>query len=284
MIMKFIVPEDLDGITVKTFLRRHHNVSARLLAKLKRIENGMTVSGRTVRSVDILKAGDEIFLSMPEDTILIEPQKLDIEVVYEDNDVIVFNKPPHMTIHPVGKIQAGTLANAAAEYALSKGESYTFRAVNRLDKDTSGLVLAAKNSFSASFLKGKAEKVYIALCHGKITGTGTIDKPLRIKEGHSIQRETGEGGKKAVTHYEAIKNFDEEYTLLRIRLETGRTHQIRAHFSCEGHPLAGDDMYGGSREHFPRQCLHCAEISFVHPVTGETVMLKRDIDFFDEYR
>ena len=282
--MKFLVPAELDGITVKTFLRKHKNVSARLLAKLKRVENGMTVNGQSVRSVDILRGGDEIVITMPEDNLSFEPQESEIEVVYEDNDVIVFNKPPHMTVHPVGKKQDGTLANAAAAYARSKGESYTLRAVNRLDKDTSGLVLAAKNSFSAAFLQGRAEKVYIALCQGRITGTGTIDKPLRIKEGHSIQRETGEGGLRAVTHYEVIKNYGDEYTLLRIRLETGRTHQIRVHFSCEGYPLAGDDMYGGSRQHFPRQCLHCAEISFPHPVTGQIIKLKRDIDFFNEYR
>ncbi len=282
--MKFIVPEELDGITVKTFLRRHENVSARLLAKLKRTENGMTVNGKVVRSVDTLKAGDEIKLSLPADEMHIGQGEGKAEVVYEDENVIVFDKPPDMTVHPVGNKQDGTLANIAAAYAMSRGENYTFRAVNRLDKDTSGLVLTAKNPYAAAFLQNRAEKVYIALCHGKIGGEGTIDAPLRIKEGHTIQRETGEGGKKAVTHYKVIKNYGDEYTLLEIHLETGRTHQIRTHFSSIGHPLAGDDMYGGSREHFPRQCLHCAELSFPDPITKEMIHLSRSIDFFDEYR
>lgn len=281
--MRFTVPEELDGITLKSFLRKHCFVSARTLAKLKRTENGITANGSPVRSIDILTAGDIIEISLPEDDAYIEPSELPVEIAYEDEYVIAAVKPPYMPVHPVGDYQKNTLANAIAFHALSMGESYSFRPVNRLDKDTSGLVLAAKDRYSAAFLQGHCEKEYIALCQGRIEGSGTIDRPLRIKEGHTIQREISPDGVRAVTHYRTIKNYGEDHTLLAVRLETGRTHQIRAHFSGIGHPLAGDDMYGGSREHFPRQCLHCREMSFVHPISGKNITVSSDIDFFDEY-
>ena len=282
--MRFTVPDELDGICVKDFLRKHCFVSSRTLAKLKRTDMGITCNGEHIRSIDILHAGDMVELSFPKDNMYIEPVDLSVETVYEDSQVIIFNKQPYMPVHPVKDYRLNTLANHTAFHAISMGENYIFRVVNRLDKDTSGLVLAAKNAYAAAFLKNHTDKLYIALCEGRIEGSGTIDEPLRLKEGHGIQREIGEGGVRAVTHYTAVKNYGDEYTLLEIRLETGRTHQIRAHFSCMGYPLAGDDMYGGSREKFPRQCLHCAEICFIHPESGKKIEVRRDIDFFDEIK
>ncbi len=282
--MKFTVPTELDGICVKDFLRRHCSVSARTLAKLKRTEMGITCNGEHIRSIDILHAGDIINLTFPKDDMYLEPIDLPVEIVYEDSQVIIFNKPPYMPVHPVKDYRLNTLANAAAFHAISMGENYIFRVINRLDKDTSGLVLAAKNAYAAAFLKSHTEKLYIALCEGKIERSGTIDEPLRLKEGHGIQREIGEGGVRAVTHYKVLKNYGDEYTLLEIRLETGRTHQIRAHFSGKGYPLAGDSMYGGSRKKFPRQCLHCMQISFIHPESGKTITVRKDIDFFEEIK
>lgn len=280
--MEFIVPGELDGISVKNFLRKHCNISARLLAKLKRTENGMIVGGSPVRSTDILRCGDCIVLNLPEEQSFIEPEKLDVEIVYEDDQIIIFNKPPGMLVHPVGAYRTGTLANFAQFHAEQRGEKNAFHPVSRLDKDTSGLVLAAKNRYSAGFLSGRTQKLYTALCEGVITESGTIDLSLRIMEGHSIQRETGEGGVYAVTHYEPVESFGYRYTLLRVWIETGRTHQIRAHFAAIGHPLAGDDMYGGKRDEFPRQCLHCRSIELIHPITGEKMSFQRDIDFFAE--
>ncbi|MBR2177369.1 MAG: RluA family pseudouridine synthase [Clostridia bacterium] len=280
--MKFTVSPELDGISVQNFLRRYCHVSARLLAKLKRVENGITCNNNPIRSIDSLKKGDIIELKMPEDIPHIEPVDLPVEIVYEDSSIVIYSKPPKMPVHPVHDHQLDTLANAAAFHALQNGESYAFRAVNRIDRDTSGLVLAAKTPYAAAFLPKRTDKIYVALCEGRLTGNGTIDAPLRLKEGHTIQREIGEGGVRAVTHYEAVENYGNDYTLLRLTLETGRTHQIRAHFAGIGHPLAGDDMYGGSREHFPRQCLHCAELSLIHPETGERLTVRKDINFFDE--
>lgn len=271
-ILTFVVPPEQDGITVKNFLRYSCNVSARLLTQLKRIENGILSNGCHVRSIDILKAGDCITITQPQSLNNAIPIKMPLDVLYEDSDVLAVNKPPFMPVHPVHGHQYDTLANAVAAYAEKKNEQFAFRAVNRLDRDTSGIVLLAKNPYAAAFLPKAVDKVYMALCEGEVSGHGTIDSPIRIKPGHTIQRESGFGGERAVTHYKALR-YDCGHTLLSIVLETGRTHQIRVHFSGIGHPLAGDDMYGGSRIYFERQCLHCAEMRFCLPSTKQTVVL-----------
>ncbi len=272
----FTVKEQYNGCQLKVFLRRECDVSASLLIQLKKTENGLFLNGVHARSIDIIHTGDIVTLTFPEDHSEIPPVDLPISVLYEDDHIIVYNKPPFMTTHPVHGHQGDTLANAAAFYALQKGEHYAFRSVNRLDRDTSGALLAAKNAFSAALLPKSAKKVYIGVCEGIITDSGTIDAPIRFKEGHTIQRETGEGGISAVTHYTPIKSGS-GHTLLRFTLETGRTHQIRVHMSSIGHPLAGDDMYGGSRDFIGRQALHCGEISFIHPVTHEHITVNAGI-------
>ncbi len=275
LILNFTVESNCDGVTVQDFLRKYCNVSARLLAKLKRIENGITANGKHIRSIDILHCGDRVELKMPDDKNYIVPVNIQLDVVYEDSQLIVVNKPPFMPVHPVREHQLDTLANAVTYYSKNKGESYTFRAVNRLDKDTSGLVLIAKNIYSTTFLSKTVDKVYNALCEGELYESGTIDAPLKIKEGHTIQRETGDIGIRAVTHWKSIVSA-KNHTYLEIRLETGRTHQIRAHFASIGHPLAGDDMYGGSRKYFQRQCLHCSTLEFTHPLTKERITVKKE--------
>lgn len=270
--MKFVVSAESDGISVKNFLRKHCDVSARLLAELKRVPNGITANTKHIRSIDILHAGDIIELNFPKEESKIEAVNLEIKIAYEDEEIIVFDKPFHMPVHPVHDHQKDTLANAAAYHALKMGESYAFHAINRLDRDTSGLVLCAKNQYTAAFLPKNMSKVYFALCEGKLTGSGTINLPIKLKEGHTIQRETGKDGVPAVTHWKVIENFP-EHTLVECHLETGRTHQIRVHFASIHHPLAGDDMYGGSLMYFQRQCLHCGEIQFLHPVKKQKIKL-----------
>ena len=145
-----------------------------------------------------------------------------------------------------------------------------------MDKDTSGLVVIAKDKYTSNSLMNCVNKKYLAVCEGKILKSGTIDKPIKLLEGHTIQRTVASDGIKAVTNYTPLYN-DDKHTLLSITLETGRTHQIRCHFSSIGHPLAGDDMYGGSLEYIIRQALHCAEVSFVHPITKEIVIVKSEL-------
>lgn len=274
--MKFTVPRELDGITVKSFLRGTCRISARLHTHLKHIENGITVDGKLIIATDRLKAGDTVVLLVPDEE-MVAPVQMPIDILFEDENIIVLNKKAGMTVHPVHGHLDDTLANAVSAYFASKGENCAFRPINRIDRDTSGIVLAAKNSFCAAQLQKSAEKVYYAVCQGELSGCGTIDQPIRVKEGHGIQREVGEGGERSVTHWKALCCKD-GLTLLECRLETGRTHQIRVHFSSYMKmPLAGDDMYGGSRELISRQALHCGKMSFVHPLTNESVDIICDI-------
>ncbi len=270
--IKFTVNEEYDGKLVKEFLRRGCGVSSTLLTRLKLVENGIARNGVHIRSVDRLNVGDEIVIALPDDENDITPINLPIKIIYEDDHVIVFDKAPFMAVHPVHGHIDDTLANAAAYYAKTKNEIWTFRAINRLDRDTSGALLAAKNAYSAALLPKSVRKKYIAVCEGIISSSGVIDAPIRLKEGHSIQREVGEGGVRAVTRYDPIK-IGKYHTLVEFELETGRTHQIRVHMSDIGHPLAGDDMYGGSLDNISRQALHCGEISFIHPITGECLTI-----------
>lgn len=271
--IKFTVNEDYDNKLVKEFLRRKCEVSSTLLTQLKLIENGITRNGEHIRAVDMLHLGDEVVITLPDDINNITPVNLPIDILYEDEHIIIFNKSPFMAVHPVHGHIDDTLANAAAYYAGNRGEVWTFRAINRLDRDTSGALLAAKNAYAAAKLPKSVKKKYIAVCEGILENSGTVDKPIRFKEGHSIQREVGEGGVSAVTHYKPIE-WGNNHTLVEFELETGRTHQIRVHMAYLGYPLAGDDMYGGSLEFINRQALHCGEVSFIHPITNEFMRIE----------
>lgn len=189
-------------------------------------------------------------------------------MVYEDAHLLMVDKPPYLAVHPSAGKPDPTLANGVVAYYEKKGEAVSFRPVNRLDRNTSGLLLAAKDPHTAFLLTRKPEKVYLAVVFGRLEGEGTIDAPIRVKEGCCITREVGLGGKESVTHWQALAS-DGKLTLLRLRLETGRTHQIRVHMAYIGHPLVGDTMYGTDETLLPRHALHCSEMAFAHPLTGE---------------
>ena len=270
--LTFEVSPEFDGIKVKSFLRGYCGLSARLLVKLKRQPNGLTVNGVLVRTIDILHSGDIICITMLDDDKQLEPNALPIRIAYEDEDVLVVDKPCDMPMYPSPGHDCDSLANAVAAYFMDNGEKLAFRPVYRLDKDTSGFVVIAKNAYAAAKLAVTVKKEYTAICEGILSGSCTIDSPIQIKEGHSIQREVGQNGVRAVTHWQA-NGSGKEHTLLTLCLETGRTHQIRVHLSHIGHPLAGDDMYGGSLRLIGRQALHCAQVSFLHPVTAKPISL-----------
>lgn len=262
------VPPEYDGQTVQTFLRRGCGLSWRMVVKLKRVENGMTADGRPVRSIDRLRAGQTVVVTMPEDAVRIEGADLPLNVVYEDDDLLVIDKPPYLAVHPSAGKPEPTLANAVVGYFERKGTPLSFRPVNRLDRNTSGLLLAAKTPHVAYALAQKPKKEYFAIVLGRMEGAGTVDAPIRVKEGSCITREVGEGGKESVTHWECLAT-DGEISLLRVVIDTGRTHQIRVHMAYLGHPLAGDTMYGTDTETLPRHGLHCARMTLTHPVTEE---------------
>ncbi len=257
-----------DGITADELLRRH-GISRRLITLLKRTEKGITRNNILCRSIDRISAGDIVVLRIPETVGGAVPNRsLSVPKIYEDEDIIVYDKPWGMPVHQSHGHQNDTLANAfAAEF-----EGIPFRAVNRLDRDTSGLCIAAKNRSGANFSDKIIEKVYFAVCEGIIEEPVRIDAPIARERESIIKRVVREDGQRAVTNIIPLRS-GRGHTLLEVHLETGRTHQIRVHMAYIGHPLAGDDMYGGSRRYISRQALHCGKMKFTHPVTGNIVNL-----------
>lgn len=269
-VLQFIVPDYCDNTDLKTFLKKECGVSTRILAQLKREKDGILRDDKNIRTIDIVKKGDIIKLNLPDETSAIKPVKGNLKILFEDKFIIVYDKQWGIPVHPTKIYQSDTLGNYDAYKQFSDSYKYKFRPVNRLDKDTSGLVIVAKDKFTASFLQNHTEKTYFAVCEGIIKNSGTIDKPIRLKDGHSIQRVCADDGLKSITHYKPVSNT-KYHTFLEIKLETGHTHQIRVHFSSIGHPLAGDDMYGGSLKYINRQALHCGEILFLHPFKKEYI-------------
>lgn len=268
--LEFIVPDEYDGKKAIAFLRKHCHLSARMITQLKRKKDGILMNGKILRTVDFTKAGSRVEINLPDEESEIVPVEGNLDIVFEDEHILIVNKPPSMPVHPVKQHQTNTLANIVTYYMNSRGDNYIFRAINRLDKDTSGLVLIAKNKFCANALKNKVSKNYFALCHGKLDCGGTISAPIGLKDDSKIVRHVLESGAPAITHYEVICS-DDNISFLKLWLGTGKTHQIRCHMSSIGHPLLGDDLYGGSIELISRQTLHCGEMTFVHPVNGNEI-------------
>lgn len=266
--LTYTVPPSFEGETVQNFLRRGCGLSWRMVVKLKRVEQGITLDGAGARTIDRVRAGQTVRLRLPKDQLRIDAVDMPLDIVYEDSDLLLINKPPYLAVHPSAGLPDPTLANGVVAHYRRQGEERSFRPVNRLDRNTSGLLLAAKNAHAAFAMTGRVHKEYLALALGKMQGSGRVDQPIRVKEGCCITREVGEGGKPSVTHWQALAS-DGRLTLLRLWLETGRTHQIRVHMAWLGHPLAGDTMYGPDDAILPRQGLHCFYMAFCHPITGQ---------------
>lgn len=278
--MEIIVEKIYDNRSVESFLKQHMCYSRGLLRKIKR-NGAVIVNGSPVLMAHRLKAGDVITVEINEEGSEIQPQFIPLEILFEDKEVMVVNKPPHMLVHPLTGEPRGTLANAVIYHWLNtNSEALVFRPVYRIDRDTSGLVLISKNSLSYNkLLRQLTERTmlrtYIAVAEGYMhTAEGIIKLPLARKPGSIVQREVSEQGKSAVTRYKVVKTLPGiGASLLEVRLETGRTHQIRVHLSHMGHPLLGDTLYGGRIDYINRQALHVQRLKFVHPVTGLTVDL-----------
>lgn len=268
--IEYVIPESFNGKKVLHFLRGEAKLSARLVNSLKRIENGITCNGQHIRTVDLLKKGDVLAVNLPEDKPSVEPIGFPLDIVYEDSDILVINKPAGLAMHPTHNHQGDTLANGVAAYFRDKGQSVTFRAVGRLDKGTSGLVLCALNKPAASKSAGHFHKTYYAVVGGVFRGSGTIDRPIYRPDPMKTLRAVGDEGDRAVTHWQSLWT-DGKTSLLEIHLETGRTHQIRVHFASCGTPLCGDDMYGSSDTRINRAALHCGKLELIHPITEENL-------------
>ena len=220
----------------------------------------------------MVSAGDVIVLTLEDDSFLEPNGSLNVPVAFENDSLVVFDKPSGMPVHPSIRHQGDTLGN----YFAYRYPELTFRSVNRLDRDTSGLCIIAKDALAAKLLQGNCKKVYYAAVHGEIPEKGTIDAPIARERESIILRCVREDGQRAVTHYKRLK-MNDKYSLAEIDLETGRTHQIRVHFAHIGAPLAGDDLYGGLRNDISRQALHCGRLSFNDPLTGEPITVDSEL-------
>lgn len=263
--ISYTIPAEFDGVQAQVFLKSR-GISRRVLTALKR-SGGLTRGGGILRTVDAVHAGEVITLQLDggETSVAANPE-LSADIVYEDEDVVVFNKPPFMPVHPSQRHHDDTLANLfAARYP-----GLPFRPINRLDRNTSGLCVCAKNQFAAAALSGSISKVYYAITDGTPPGD-TVNAPIGRLGDSVIERCVTPDGKPAVTHFRKIAG--ERRALLRITLETGRTHQIRVHMAHIGFPLCGDDMYGGDCTAISRQALHCGEVEFTLPVSGERITI-----------
>lgn len=268
MHLTFPVPDTAqtqDGVLLRNFLRQCE-VSTELSRAVKFRGNGFFADGEPVLANQRVRPGQKVSFGLPpeNDGVLPEPE-IPVRVVYEDDFAIVLEKPPHLAVHPTLNYPGGTLANGYAAWAAGKGNSPVFRPVNRIDKDTSGLVLAAKHPYAAPLLAGKVQKIYYAIVQGELPlGPGVIDAPIGRRGDSIIGRCVTPDGKPSRTEY-TILQVKNGLSLAACVPVTGRTHQIRVHFASVGHPLAGDDLYGGSRERIGRQALHCASQTFYVP-------------------
>lgn len=238
------------------------------------------LNGKRIKTNHAVAPGDEVKLLIPDEEYNVICEEGDLEIIYEDADLLAVNKPPGLIVHAVGIEQTGTLSNYVGGYFKSIGLKRKVRVINRLDRDTSGIVLFAKNSLAHSkmapqFLERSVEKIYIAAVKGYLEGEGTVEGGILLSD-DGIKREVSEEGKDAVTKYEEIGRTSVG-SILKLQILTGRTHQIRVHLSSLGHPILGDTLYGGECELIGRQALHSYSISFKHPKTGEEIYLKARI-------
>lgn len=281
-LLQFEAAEADAGQTLREVLQNNYGVSRRLLVNAK-YKGEIKVNGAPVYVTYRLQPGDRVSVSVPlESEEPLQPEPMELAIRHEDEDIMVIAKPAGLVVHPTGNHTGGTLANGVIAYWQAKGELRKFRPVNRLDKDTSGLLIVAKNQwaheqFSRMQKERTLKRVYQAVVHGVIEmDEGAIDAPIGRCDDSIITREVRADGQAARTLYQVLAR-GESASWVELRLETGRTHQIRVHLSYLGHPLQGDDLYGGSREHIGRQALHAVRLSFVHPRTKQQMMIEEPL-------
>lgn len=271
------------NIMLKDYLYDELKFSHRLVKKVKSPLGKLQINGEVKTVRYLLQEGDKLTIEFPPEEISksIQPEKINLCTLYEDEHLLILDKPAGIPTIPSRLHLTGTLANGISYYYKKNSIPFTVHIVTRLDKDTSGLVLIAKHQYSHSLLSDlqrehKIKRSYRAIVHGNLEKKkGTINAPIGRSPTSIIERMITIDGKRAVTHYQVINEFN-GYSDVQIDLETGRTHQIRVHFSSIGHPLVGDDLYGGKMGTIKRQALHCNKISFLHPFSQESIQLKSD--------
>ena len=281
-VLTYEITAEQAGTKIGDFLRRA-GYSRHVIIHLKKTENGILLNGEWAYVGQFLKERDhlEIRIIESEASEQIVPAELPLDIVYEDEDLLIINKPADMPIHPSINNYDNTLANALMWYYQQKGETFVYRCINRLDRDTTGLLIVAKNMLSGGILsdmskKREIQREYLAIAEGEVPQEGVIDAPIARKEESVIERCVDfEKGDRAVTHYWRL-DYRNGYSLVRLKLETGRTHQIRVHMKYIGSPLTGDYLYNPDYRILDHQALHSWKLAFRHPVTGAQMQFKAD--------
>ncbi len=265
------------------------DISRSMVQKLIKEEN-IKVNGKETKHSYKLKLNDEIEISIPEaKEIDLKAQDIPLDIIYEDDDIIVINKPKGMVVHPANGNPDGTLVNAVMAICKDSlsgiGGEIRPGIVHRLDKDTSGAIIVAKNdkahvNLSEQLKEHKVKKTYLALVRGIIKeNEATINMPISRSNKDRKKMDVNKEGKEAITHFKVLRRYKNKYTLLQINLETGRTHQIRVHLSYIGYPIIGDEVYSNGKNEWgiKGQCLHAWKLEFTHPITKEKISLEAEI-------
>ena len=279
MDLRYKVTKEHEGQLLKGFIRGRREVSTSLWKRIK--WNGkVLINGAEVHNArTLLHEGDEIFFSWPEENDVV-PSELPLFIVYEDRDILVVDKGPGMIIHPTSREAHDTLVNRVAGYFKRRKEESGIHPVYRLDRNTTGLVVVAKSAMGQYELSKSHDCIYrqyVALVAGRMEpAEGRIEEPIGRKPGSIVEWMVRPDGKWAGTEYRVLASSDKA-SLLLVHLLSGRTHQIRVHFSHLGHPLLGDDLYGGPMDDMKRQALHAWTVSFRHPSNGEQMAFKAEL-------
>ena len=277
-IFEYTIADENLPCTVGDFLKQK-GFSRQIIIQLKKTSQGILVNNQWAYVRTPLRTNDILTLRLLEEAPSenIVPVSLPLDIIYEDEDILLINKPADMPVHPSINNYDNTLANGIAHYYKMQGETFVFRCINRLDRDTTGLLIIAKNALSASILSNQMKKreihrTYLAVVSGNPKkDTDTITAPIARKENSAIERCIDfQNGEQAVTHYQVITSR-EDYSLLKLSLETGRTHQIRVHMKYIGNPLLGDYLYNPDFSKIQRVALHSYRLNFIHPITEKNM-------------
>ena len=287
--MKKLIVKEESNKRIDAYIQNQINEYSRTCIQRLLEEEKITVNGKKVKASYKVQVGDEIQIEeeKPKE-IGLKAQEIPLEIIYEDKDIIVINKPKGMVVHPANGNPDGTLVNAVMAICKDSlsgiGGEIRPGIVHRLDKDTSGIIIVAKNdkahiTLSEQIKNHEIKKTYIALVHGVIKeNNATIDMPIARSKKDRKKMAVDRDGKNAITHFKVLKRT-EKYTLLEVQIETGRTHQIRVHLSYIGHPLVGDEVYSNRKNEWnvKGQCLHAKSLEFTHPITGKKMYLEAEL-------
>lgn len=283
--LDYTVPEEAGGVRVDTLLRTRLHLSGTVIRRIKWLEDGILVDGTRVNTRFVPRPGQvlSVRLSDPERRSGVAPRPGELDVVYEDGDVIVLNKAPGVCVHPGPGHYDDTIGNFLLDHFDRQEEGADFHPIHRLDRGTSGLLVCAKHAHAQERLKRQLHtpqfrRVYLAVCQGRVApASGVVDAPLAAKPGSLVEQRVDPAGKSARTRYETVRG-DGDRTLVRLELDTGRTHQIRVHMAHLGYPLVGDFLYGIEQpDVIARPALHSFRMEFVHPVTERLMAFERPL-------